>query len=344
MASMRSCARFVRWGRTVVKHWAVARMGFARHGLLSALLVMVVGVTRVLAEPPLKRLPANPLPFDPARMLNTFFGPPDAKERAELQRIEIGIEEERRRGAAGVDALLADLRRRDITVSREGRDVAYLRKLVELLRPQMKNAARYPRIRVLVANTDWTDARSIPGGTLVFYRGLLEFAGSEAALVGVVGHELSHLDRGHQLHDLRQGVVAKQRLANGAKADPAELFANGLSLVRGFARPFRPEEEAEADRDAVAWMLKAGYDPAQLADLFRRWDRREGRRGIEPPAGLEFLRSHPPHAERNAEVLAEAERLEAQRATEAGRRSEQLYVGTRNLIERVTRDERRFPE
>jgi predicted Zn-dependent protease len=117
-----------------------------------------------------------------------------------------------------------------------------------------------------------------------------------------------------------------------------------LSLVRGFARPFRPEEEAEADRDGVVWMLRAGYDPAQLADLFRRWDRQAGRRGVEPPAGLEFLRSHPPHAERNAEVLAEAERLEAQQAAASGRRSEKLYVGMRNLRERVTRDERRFPE
>ena len=39
-----------------------------------------------------------------------------------------------------------------------------------------------------------------PGGTLIFFRGILDFAGSEAALVGVIGHELSHLDHGHQLN------------------------------------------------------------------------------------------------------------------------------------------------
>jgi Zn-dependent protease with chaperone function len=279
-------------------------------------------------------------PFDPSRMLESFLGPADPQELADLQRVEIDLEEERRWGAAATEALLADFRRRDIAVSRDGRDVAYLQKLVEQLRPRMKHADRYPKIRVLVAGTDWTDARSLPGGTLVFFRGLLEFAGSEAALVGVVGHELSHLDRGHQLHDLRRLAAAKQRFSNAAAGDPAALFADGMAFVRGFARPFRPEEETEADRDAVAWMMAAGYDPKQLADLFRRWDRREGRRGAEPPAMLEFLRSHPPHAERHADVLAAAARWKAPPQGNAGR----LYIGTRNLRERVTRDERRFPE
>jgi len=297
----------------------------------------------------------TPFPIDPTRVLESFFGPAPAAERAAWQDIEISQEEERRVGDAAVERLLADLRRRDIAVARGGRGVEYLEKLVELLRPRLRNAKRYPKIRVLLASSEWTDARSIPGGTLVFFRGIIDFAGSEAALVGVVGHELSHLDRGHQLYDRRLVEAAKQRFGNMAKrnpalgdpalgdpaaGEPAALWEDGLALARGFARPLRPEEETEADRDAVAWMVAAGYDPRSLAELFRRWDRRERERGAAPPAVLDFLRSHPPHAARHADVLAEAARLNAQPGQEPSR----LYVGTRNLRERVTRDERRFPE
>jgi predicted Zn-dependent protease len=338
-----------------MKDWAFCRLSTpGRFGWplrLCGMLLVAVGGANLLAEPPSPRiqkgrkgqvspteLPA--VPFDPARMLNAFFGPANEDERATLRKVEIGLEEERRVGAAALEGLLADLRRRDIAVAREGRDVAYLEKLVEQLRPRMRNAERYPRIRVLVANNALNDARSFPGGTLVFFRGLMEFAGSEAALMGVVGHELSHLDRGHQLHDLRRFEVAKQRLATADSGDPTALFADGMNFVRGFARPFRPEEESEADRDAVAWMLAAGYDPKSLAELFRRWERRERQRGGEPPAVLDFLRSHPPHAARHADVLAEAARLSAPPLPDPG----PLYVGVRNLRERVTRDERRFPE
>ncbi len=307
----------------------------------------------------------TPFPFDSTRVLESFFGPAPAAERAAWQDIEISQEEERRVGDAAVERLLADLRRRNIAVTRGGRDVEYLEKLVELLRPRLRNAKRYPKIRVLVASSEWTDARSIPGGTLVFFRGIIDFAGSEAALVGVVGHELSHLDRGHQLYDRRLVEAAKQRFGNMAErnpaagnpaagepaagnpatgepaaGEPAALWADGLALARGFARPLRPEEETEADRDAVAWMVAAGYDPRSLAELFRRWDRRERERGAAPPAVLDFLRSHPPHAARHADVLAEAARINAQPRPAPHR----LYVGTRNLRERVTRDERRFPE
>ena len=31
---------------------------------------------------------------------------------------------------------------------------------------------------------------------------------------------------------------------------------------------FRPEDEAEADRDGAAWAYRAGYDPREMAALF----------------------------------------------------------------------------
>jgi len=82
---------------------------------------------------------------------------------------------------------------------RRGKDVDYLRRLVETIRPLLTRADRYREITIYLADSPRCDARSLPGGTLVFFQGLLNSAESEAALVGVVGHELSHLEHNHPL-------------------------------------------------------------------------------------------------------------------------------------------------
>ena len=101
---------------------------------------------------------------------------------------------------------------------RRGKDVTYLRELVASIQPLLVNRQRYPTIQVLLADSPQIDARSFPGGSLVFCRGLLDSAGSEAALVGIIAHELVHLDRGH--------VLARR----GASSSPS-----GLSPVRSAA-------------------------------------------------------------------------------------------------------------
>ena len=70
----------------------------------------------------------------------------------------------------------------------------------------MNHARRYRQVQVYVADSSEVDAQSIPGGCLVFHRGLLDVAESEAARVGIIGHELSHLDRRHQLKPIQQMI------------------------------------------------------------------------------------------------------------------------------------------
>ena len=66
------------------------------------------------------------------------------------------------------------------------------------------------RFEVFWADSKETDARAFPGGSIVVMRGLVEFAQSEAALVGVLAHELSHIDHGHQLRQARAMKLAKR--------------------------------------------------------------------------------------------------------------------------------------
>jgi predicted Zn-dependent protease len=168
----------------------------------------------------------------------------------------------------------------------------------------------------------------------LFFEGMLESAQNEAALVGVVGHELSHLDRGHQLADLRRIKLAQETFAgNPGNVSFQEFFGVGTLLMRIWTRPFRPEDEEEADRDGARWAYAAGYDPRQMAIVFHRFEEQAQRQRIPLPP---FLQSHPPPADRLQKVMAEYRALQRQDP------KRKLYIGRQNLRLRVPGTEREF--
>ncbi len=274
--------------------------------------------------------------FDPAAMFERMFGAQSTQQREKLAKIPISWTEEQRFGAQAAKAFLESLRQHGIKVLARGRDVDYLQQLIQVIRPRMKNAQRYRHIKVYVADSDDTDARCFPGGTIVVFRGMLEFAGSEAAMVGVLGHELSHLDHGHQLTNLRAMKLAQQTFRPGPHGvNFAEMMNNGFALVRLFAHPFRPEDEMVADRDGAMWAYQTGYDPREMANLFLRLHRRDRGRGDQVPM---FLRTHPYRMERYKMVMRLYQQLQAQDP------KTNLYIGRTNLKRRIPRAEHRFKD
>jgi predicted Zn-dependent protease len=271
------------------------------------------------------------------QMFGSWFGESPAELEA-IEKVEINPREERQFGDASCDAYLESLKRQRVRIVTRGKDVEYLEKLVEQIRSQLEHAERYRRIRVYWADTNETDARAFPGGSIVVMRGLVEFAESEAALVGILGHELSHIDHGHQLRQLRAMKLAQGGWAANGANDRAATYgmpANVALMTKQFARPFRAEDEATADRDAAKWMLALGYDPLELADMFRRMDRRSPRDNVRMPS---FLRTHPYHAERYAAIKTFAAEARKERP------DAKLYVGAENLRRRVPWSEREFVE
>ena len=275
---------------------------------------------------------AEPPPF---RFEFPFEKPTDDDDRA-LEGIKISPQQEREFGEPIVRSYLSDLKRRKIKVLDRGADVEYLRKLVDQLRPFMENAERYPSIRVLVIDSPKLEARSFSGGTLVFSRGMLEFARSEAALVAIVGHELAHLDHGHQLAPLRKIHLSQKTFADPRQGfSPERFFSSGMSLMRLWSQPFRPQDEAAADRDGVDWAWRAGYDPRELARFFSRWEKSQGKN--KTPA-LSFFQTHPYHQERREAVL---DRYAELQGADPG---QELYIGRENLRRRVPRAEQEFED
>ncbi len=292
------------------------------------------GVLAFIAMPTTAQGQQPPFPFsDPQKMFEQFFGAAPQEDRAELDKIEISARDEAQLGERASREYLAELRRQGIKVVTRGDEVEYLRTLIDQVRPKMEHAARYKTIQVHVAESEKTDARSFPGGTLIFYRGLLEFAENEAALVGVIGHELSHLDHGHQLFDAKRMKLMQSTFAGTNGFSPDQFFRNGQMLMRSFSKPFRPEDESEADDDGATWAYELGYDPREMANLFLRLHERD--RGAKP--GLpSFLLTHPYHLDR---YEALTERFQELQATTP---KDRLYIGTENLARRVPRSVKEF--
>ena len=279
-------------------------------------------------------LPAGKRLVDPQELMRRMFGEETEADRAALEQVEISREEERKIGQAALQAFLAEMNRQGIRVVSRGREVEYLRDLVEMTKPLMTRRDRYRTISVYLADAPPCEAKSFPGGTLVFFQGMLDAGPSEAALVGAVGHELAHLDRGHQLTRARRFKLAQQTLS-GQRApafSPEQFFASGTAMMRLWTRPFSPEDEATADRDGARWAYVLGYDPRELAKLVEKLPQRR----FPPVPVPDFLQSHPDPERRAKAILDEYEKL--QQADPKPR----LYVGEENLRRRIARSRRAF--
>jgi predicted Zn-dependent protease len=305
----------------------------ARLGMLVIGLLLASTTGRAQDQP---KMPGFAAGMDFSRMFDQMFGTPTEEQQKALEKIEISWEDEERFGREVADRFVAELRGKGIRVVSRGKEVEYLRALLETLRPQMQRADRYRTLDVWYADTPDTDARCFPGGIVLVFRGLLETVENEAALVGVLGHELSHIDHGHQLRWLRTFKLAQSSFTPGGRpVNMRDMMSNTMMMTQMFARPFRPEDEAQADLDATNWMYRAGYDPQELAKLFLRFEELVKQRG---QMTLPFFRTHPYNRDRYESVL------KRYREMAAGEPRADLYVGTRNLWERVPRSKREFEE
>lgn len=157
--------------------------------------------------------------------------------------------------------------------------------------------------QVTVVDSSTVNAFCLPGGRIVVYTGLLKAARSPEQVAGVLAHEMAHATLRHGLERIAQSagaVVAIELLLE----DVSGLLALVVELARhGVLTSYGREQETAADLEGAEMMLKAGLDPAALADFFSILEEQHG----EVPDSLTWLASHPQLSERQAELRRKAE-------------------------------------
>lgn len=124
--------------------------------------------------------------------------------------------------------------------------------------------------RFVVLDQPVANAHALQGYVFVT-RGLLAVLEDEAELAAAIGHELGHLVQRHaaQRARVRQGVLdsaVQAAAASGSTTVGRAVAQDGLLALRRYSR----EQELEADRLALDYLVKAGYRGDAMASLIDR--------------------------------------------------------------------------
>jgi predicted Zn-dependent protease len=140
--------------------------------------------------------------------------------------------------------------------------------------------------------------RPVIGFTLA----LIRDARNADELAFVLGHEAAHHIAGHiprRQDQALSGALLAGVLAQAGGATPDEVRAAQNLGAEVAARSYSREFELEADALGAEIALVAGFDPLRGSGFFDRL----------PDPGDRFLGSHPPNAQRKAQVAATVRRL-----------------------------------
>ena len=201
---------------------------------------------------------------------------------------------------------------------------------------------------------DVVDARDInafalPGGPMFVNRGMIEAARTEGEMAGVMAHEISHVALRHASAQQTKATSAKSTIIGlGAILGGAILggqtgAAIGQTVAQGYFMKYSREYETQADILGSQIMARAGYDPRDLASMFRTIAQQGGGSGAP-----EWLSSHPNPGNREQRILQEAAmlRVEGGRGDSAQFREVQGrlrgYPRARSM-EEIARSGQRYP-
>jgi len=181
--------------------------------------------------------------------------------------------------------------------------------------PEVKKRNIYP-YKVEVIHDDKTiNAFCTPGGFIYIYTGLMKFLDNEAALAGVIGHEIAHAERRHATKRITAAYGAQILLSAALGQNPGmiEQIAANLFTNLGFLKNSR-DDEMEADNYGMTYLRSSVYYPGAIKYFFDKI----GAEGKGHSSSFEKLfLTHPPSDERGKNVIAKMSEWKIPSPTEA---------------------------
>ncbi len=169
-------------------------------------------------------------------------------------------------------------------------------RLESLLKPLIdRNKIHEPKIRIIISREPALNAFALPGGILIFNKGMLMAAGSPEEILGVAAHELAHATEKHVLKSMIQslGLAA---IVNFFLGDVSDLGAYILQqsqvlLQNGFTR----KQEGKADEIGFEYLVGASINPQGMNHFFQRLEKQksEGGESEKLQRASAFLSTHP---------------------------------------------------
>lgn len=143
-----------------------------------------------------------------------------------------------------------------------------------------------------VVNSSDINAFALPGGPIFLTRGIILKMENESELIGVLAHELGHINARHHAKFLEKtygmsilvgilGIALQGSEYASAVMSLAQVSAGLLQLK------FSRDQENEADALGVRFTYQSGYDPRGLLTMFEKF------KSLERGINVEWLSTHP---------------------------------------------------
>ena len=233
----------------------------------------------------------------------TTINPPKNKYKPE-QDVQLG-----REAAAQVEQQLPILNDDNVT--------SYVQEIGRRLVDSIPASQRHPEFQYTfkVVNVKEINAFALPGGPMYVNRGMLEAAKTEGEVVGVLAHEMSHVALRHGTAQATKatkyevGTIVGAVVGAVVGGQAGNIIAQGTQFGLGTAfLRFSREFEKQADIEGAQIMARAGYDPRDMANMFKTIEAQGG------PGGPQWLSDHPNPGDRYTYINKEAQSLHVQNA------------------------------
>jgi beta-barrel assembly-enhancing protease len=241
------------------------------------------------------------------------------------------------------DAVVATLETKTLT-PKDSLAANALRSSVEAIRAMSEadaNPAEWgggDSLRILiVADTSMKNAFAFPGGAIVVYTGMLRMLDDQEEWLGLLAHESGHVKLRHGMRGIVRGSIlgiGMSLVFGDLSGISAVIMDNAGSLMK---LKYGRDDEAAADAFARERMAAAGYPPAALARLFRKFLALE-----KQPKWAAFMSTHPATEERIAgleaplgpEITGHAKQAAGQNAKQSARHNQAGHAGKRHVLTR----------
>ena len=219
------------------------------------------------------------------------------------------------------------------------------RRLVEAIPAEFQHPQFHYSFKVLDLRD--LNAFALPGGFTYVNRGLIEAAHNEGELAGAMAHEISHVAL---RHGTAQAAKARKYQAGAVVAGilgailgaPVAGQLGQMGIGAYFLR-FSREYEKQADILGSHIMANAGYDPHDLANIFRTLEQQGG------SGGPQWLSDHPNPGNRFEYISREAQALHVTDPTRNTDQFIQVQALLRDMprarsMQEISRSNQRYPQ
>jgi beta-barrel assembly-enhancing protease len=147
-------------------------------------------------------------------------------------------------------------------------------------------------LKLFIAEESDPNAFALPGGYVIVTTGLLDLVDRPEELLGVLAHELAHVQRKHGIRSMISGAgpFLIFGVLLGGRGGVVGLLGNATDVMvrSGFS------QEYETEADQVGWqiMLDSRVDPRGMIEAFRKLQAHEAQQESHDDLPQAF-RSHP---------------------------------------------------